>query len=109
MELQSEITCGSVGQRLGEMILDYNYWKEFCKRTGVPLDQIDTQDPFNNRASFTYAYSIWPRRCYNTQRWIWGIGMRGRTMWAGPGEPVVEDRWYHKHEAVIMMLKKVSE
>lgn len=64
-------------------------------------------DPFIDRASFDYAYSIWPRRCYNTGRWIWGRAVLGRNFITGPGEPVVEDRWYHRHEAMIMMLKKV--
>lgn len=65
-------------------------------------------DLFMDCASFDYAYSFWPRRCYNTHRWVWGVAMRGRRIITGPGEPVVEDRWYHRHEAMIMMLKKVS-
>ena len=69
---------------------------------------LGTGDYFNDRAVFTYAYSIWPRRCYNTGRWIWGLSVRGRRIITGPGEPVIEDRWYHRHEAVMMMLKKVS-
>jgi hypothetical protein len=63
-------------------------------------------DYFNSRASFEYRYSLWPRRCYNTGRWIWGLAMRGRRIITGPGEPVLEDRWYHRHEAIIMMLQR---
>jgi hypothetical protein len=31
--------------------------------------------------------------------------MRGRRIIGGPGDPVVEDRWYHRDEAIIKMLK----
>ena len=65
---------------------------------------------FNERAWFGYRYCFWPRRCYKTGRWLWlETAMRGRAMWTGPGEPVFEDRWYDSEEALIMMLKKVSE
>lgn len=69
------------------------------------MEEPQTYDNFNDRASFRRAYSIWPRRCYNTKRWIWGLAMRGRSIITGPGEPLVIDRWYHRHEAVIMTLK----
>ncbi len=66
-------------------------------------------DGFNERARFEYKFCFWPRRCYNTKRWIWlETTMRGRAIWTGPGEPVVEDRWYHRHEALIMMIKGVA-
>lgn len=61
--------------------------------------------PFNDRAQFEYKYSIIPRRCYTTNRWIWGLSMRGRRIITGPGDPVIMDRWYHRNEAIIKMLK----
>lgn len=68
---------------------------------------VQTYDPFNDRATFEYKTSIWPRRCYNTNQLIWGLAVRGRRYIYGPAgeEPVIEDRWYHRHEAIIMMLK----
>ena len=69
-------------------------------------------DVFNERAKFEYKYCLCPRRCYNTGRWLWlETAMRGRREIYGPaGEPpVIEDRWYNSDEALIMMLKKVSE
>jgi len=62
-------------------------------------------DYFNDRATFQYCTSVLPRRCYNTGRLVWGVAVRGRRVITGPGEPVIEDRWYHRHEAVLMMLK----
>jgi hypothetical protein len=73
-------------------------------------DEVQTYDPFMDRATFNYAYSIRPRRCYNTQKLIWGQAVRGRRLIYGPaGEPpIVEDRWYHKDEGIIMILKGLT-
>ena len=62
-------------------------------------------DYFNDRATFEYRYSFIPRRCYKTKRLVWGVAVRGRWIITGPGSDVVEDRWYHRHEAIVMMLK----
>ena len=92
------------------MVLDSNYWKDFCRRTGMPLDQIEAYDPFIDRAKFEYRYCIKPRRCYATGRWLLlETAVRGRAIWTGPGEPAIEDRWYDSNEALVMMIKKVSE
>lgn len=66
-------------------------------------------DYFNDRATFEYKYSWRPRRCYNTGQLVLGTAVRGRRVITGPGEPVIEDRWYHRHEAIIMMLKKIGK
>ena len=74
------------------------------------LDHIEAYDHWQDRAKFEYKFSFWPRRCYKTGRLVWlETAMRGRAMWTGPGEPVIEDRWYDSNEALIMMIKKVSE
>jgi hypothetical protein len=69
---------------------------------------VQMYDPFNDRAQFEYVFSFWPRRCYNTGRWMFmEVAMRGRRTITGPGTPVIEDRWYHRHEAIIMMIKGI--
>ena len=66
------------------------------------------RDDFERRAfRIEYAWSIWPRRCYRSERRVWGRAVRVQTVWTGPGEPIVETRWLHRDEAVIMMLKRV--
>jgi hypothetical protein len=65
-------------------------------------------DDFERRARFEYRWSIWPRRCYRTGRRIWGRAVRAEAMWTGPGDPILERRWLHRHEGVIMMLKKLE-
>jgi hypothetical protein len=73
--------------------------------TATSDEMTQAYDPFDDRAVFEYKYSFIPRRCYTTGQWVWGVAMRGRRIIGGPGDPVVEDRWYHRHEAIIKMLK----
>ena len=61
---------------------------------------------FEQRAQLSYGWSMWPRRCYRTSRWIWGPAVRAEAVWTGPGEPIVERRWLHRDEGLIMMLKR---
>jgi len=75
----------------------------------MPMDSIMYEDWFTDRATFEYQYCFWPKRCYNTGQWLWlETAVRGRRIITGPGEPVVEDRWYHPHEALVMMIKGVA-
>jgi hypothetical protein len=65
------------------------------------------QDDFERRAFlFEYCWSLWPRRCYRTGRRVWGLAIRAEAVWTGPGEPILERRWLHRHEGVILMLKR---
>ena len=78
----------------------------------MPLDQkyYNHSGTFNERAQFEYKYCLWPRRCYESKRPIWfTLSVRARAVWTGPGEPVIEDRWYHRDEGLMIMIKKVSE
>jgi hypothetical protein len=34
--------------------------------------------------------------------------VRAEAIWTGPGDPILERRWLHRHEGVIMMLKKLE-
>ena len=68
-------------------------------------DEVQSYDPFGDRAVFEYRYSLIPRRCYTTNRVVWGLAMRARRIITGPGDPVIEDRWYHRDEAILKMLK----
>ena len=73
----------------------------------MPMDAM--QDEWHLRSEYIYQYCIWPRRCYNTGRWLWfTMAIRGSAVWPGPGEPLVEHRWYHRNEALIMMIKGIE-
>jgi hypothetical protein len=64
------------------------------------------QSDFERRASFEYRWSVWPRRCYRSQRRIWGRAVRAEAVWTGPGEPIVEQRWLHRDEGLILLIKR---
>jgi hypothetical protein len=73
----------------------------------MPMDTMN--DPWHLRSEYTYRYCFWPRRCYNTGQWLWlTVALHGSAVWHGPGEPVVEPRWYHRDEGLIMMIKGVA-
>ena len=66
-------------------------------------------DRFDDCASFQYAWCLWPRRCYISNKWIFlEIAIRGRQVITGPGEPVIEDRWYNKHEGLLKLMKGLT-
>jgi hypothetical protein len=72
-------------------------------------NDVESYDPFNDRATFEYAWCWWPRQCHTTGRWIIGdYAIRGRRVITGPGDPVIEDRWYHRDEGLIMLIKGVQ-
>ena len=64
------------------------------------------QNDFERRAQFEYRWSIWPRRCYRSQRRVWGPAVRATAVWTGPGDPVIETKWLHRHEGLVMLLKR---
>ena len=73
----------------------------------MPMDTMN--DPWHVRSEYTYRYCFWPRRCYNTGQWLWLTRvLHGSAVWHGPGEPVVEQRWYHRDEGLVMMIKGVA-
>jgi len=63
------------------------------------------QDDFERQARFEYRWSVWPRRCYRTRRWIWGPAVCAEAVWTGPGDAIMERRWLHRDAHLIMMLK----
>lgn len=94
-----------MGQRLGQVKVRYGMFPQGLYTMPIP-GMTEEFDLFNERAKFEYLWSFWPRRCYVTGRLLFGtLAVRGRAMWTGPGEPVIEDRWYDRNEAVILMLK----
>jgi hypothetical protein len=74
---------------------------------GTGAGYVNWSDPmFNQRAQFEYRFSIIPRQCYLTGQWIWGRHIRARAVWHGPGDPAIEDRWYHKDQALVMLIQQ---
>lgn len=57
------------------------------------------------RAEWKETFSLIPRRCDLSGRWIWGQHIRGIDTITGPGEPVIVKIWNHRHEHTIYKLK----
>ena len=69
---------------------------------------LTNRDEFERRARFEYCWSFWPRRCYRSQRWIWGQAVRAEAIWTGPGEPIIEQRWLHRDEGLMLVMKRTK-
>jgi hypothetical protein len=76
---------------------------------GTKVDYIYVDEyGFNNRANWELKFSLWPRKCKFTGRTLWlRYAYRGRAIWTGPGENVVEDKWCDRKEFLILRLKGI--
>jgi hypothetical protein len=73
---------------------------------GAVTDDDIADDMFEARAIYQYKWCMIPRQCYATKKSLWLTrAVRGLATWTGPGDPVVEQRWYHRDQALVMMLK----
>jgi hypothetical protein len=63
---------------------------------------------FYIRATWDLKWVVWPQRCEITGRRLWPgtLAYRGRAVWTGPGEPVVEEHWHDRQEHLIWQLKE---
>jgi len=67
----------------------------------------EPHDPFYDRAVYKYKWCWIPRRCYDTKKILWLTwAVRGRATWTGPGDPVIETRWYDRNRAILMFMKR---
>ena len=59
-----------------------------------------------SRSVVQFERSLWPRRCTISNRSLWfRWAYRARRIITGPGDPIVEDRWYDRNEFLILKLK----
>jgi hypothetical protein len=71
----------------------------------------DMPDQYNNqqfleRAWTHLKWSLWPRRCHVSGRWVWfTLAYRSDYVITGPGEPAVWTRWYSSEEMLMLKLK----
>ena len=74
----------------------------------MPLDQVQSYDPFYDRTIGTELKFAWlPQTCDISGKRIWlKFGYRLTRMILGPGDTIVEYRWHNKHEHIIWKLKR---
>ena len=61
---------------------------------------------FLSRAFVNLKWSLWPRRCHASGRWLW-LTPAYRAMYVihGPGDPAIWTRWYSNTEYLMLKLK----
>jgi len=69
-------------------------------------DETTMYDPFWDRATWEYTFTLWPRTCEISNSRIWfKKAYKGTRMITGPGEPVFEYRWLTKESFVFRQLR----
>lgn len=59
-----------------------------------------------SRSTVELKWSLWPRSCYSSGKLLWLTrAYRARRLITGPGEPIVEDRWYECNELLLLKIK----
>ena len=64
-------------------------------------------DPFKQKRIGVELKFVWiPKTCYVSGKLIWlEYAYKETALWTGPGEPLLEYRWYTKHEYIIARLR----
>lgn len=63
-------------------------------------------DAFWSRAVWRYKFSLWPKRCKISRKYIWlQYAYQGIAVWAGPGEPAIECGWLTSEEYLLAAIK----
>ena len=65
-----------------------------------------SEEKFLDRAIIEVKWSVWPRRCHASGRWLW-LTQAYRAMFVitGPGDPATWYRWYNRKEMLMLKLK----
>lgn len=61
---------------------------------------------FLKRAQPVLSWSLWPRRCHASNKWLWLTqAYCADYVITGPGDPCVWTRWYSSTEMLVLKLK----
>jgi len=65
-----------------------------------------SEQRFLERACTELVWSLWPRRCHASGRWLWLTpAYRADYVIRGPGDAAVWTRWYDREEMLVLKLK----
>ena len=75
-------------------------------------EKIYMPDDYTNERFLEYcdsiklSWSLWPRRCRVSSRWLWLTTAYCATyIITGPGDPAIWTRWYSRKEMLVLKLK----
>ncbi len=75
----------------------------------MPLDSLghSSDEAFKRRCiGWELKYSLWPRRCFYSNKWIWLTkAFKGTSLITGPGAPEFESRWCEQKEYLFLKIK----
>lgn len=73
----------------------------------MPLDTLADYDwIFYKKAEWEYVFSWLPHKCEISNKLLWFTrAYRGMAVYTGPGEPVIEYKWFDKDQFMIARLK----
>jgi hypothetical protein len=84
-------------------------WPGFTYSMPIPdLSMPDhySEERFLNRARPKLEWSLWPRRCHVSGKWLcFTPAYRADYVITGPGDPAVWTRWYSSEEMLVLKLK----
>ena len=88
-----------MGQRLGQIM-------PIPESIGIPMPDNYDDKQFLSRSIIDLKWSLWPRRCHVSGRWLW-LKQAYRAMYVitGPGDPCIWFRWYSNTEYLMLKLK----
>ena len=73
---------------------------------GIVMPDDYSEERFLERAYTEVKWSLWPRRCHVTGKWMWLTqAYRAVFVITGPGDPAVWTRWYSSEEMLVLKLK----
>ena len=73
---------------------------------GIVMPGDYSEERFLERARAKLMWSLWPRRCHVSRKWLWlTTAYRADYVITGPGDPCVWTRWYSNTEMLILKLK----
>ena len=72
----------------------------------ITMPEHYTDENFLRRAETELKWSLWPRRCHASGRWLW-LTQAYCAMFiiSGPGDPAIWTRWYSRPEMLMLKLK----
>jgi hypothetical protein len=95
-----------MGQRLGQVRVRYGNHMPIPENISITMPEDYSEERFLKRARTELKWSLWPRRCYSSGRWLWLTpAYRARYVIKGPGDDAVWTRWYNTTEMLMLKLK----
>ena len=77
----------------------------------MPIPDLNMPDHYSNerflgRANVGLEWSLVPRRCHVSRKWMWLTQAYCATyVITGPGDPCIWFRWYSREEMLVLKLK----